>query len=76
MSFRKLLDPNKVFCPSCGKNDPHKVREAFWKEVNRRDEIWERKRSRLPFVKKLAILEELQERTRLLRRAKEISKKN
>jgi hypothetical protein len=50
--------------------------KKFWENVNKVDEEYRLRQARLPFVKKLAILEELQGRTRLLRRAKEISKKN
>jgi len=50
--------------------------KKFWENVNKADEEYRLKQARLPFIKKLAILEELRERTRLLRNAKEISKED
>ncbi len=49
--------------------------KKFWKNVNKADEEYRLKQARLPFVKKLAILEELQERTHILRKAKEVRDK-
>lgn len=45
------------------------------KKVFKADEEYRLKQARLPFVKKLAILEEMQERTHILRKAKEVRDK-
>jgi hypothetical protein len=49
--------------------------KAFWDKVTEEDRKYRLKQSRLPFIKKLEILEELQERTRILRKAKEFRDK-
>jgi len=49
--------------------------KAFWDKVTKEDRKYRLKQSRLSFVKKLEILEEMQERTRLLRSAKEVMDK-
>jgi len=49
--------------------------KVFWDKVTEEDRKYRLKQSRLPFIKKLEILEELQERTRILRKAKEFSDK-
>jgi hypothetical protein len=49
--------------------------KTFWDKVTKEDRKYRLKQSRLSFVKKLEILEEMQERTRLLRSAKEVMDK-
>ena len=49
--------------------------KVFWDKVTEEDRKYRLKQSRLSFIKKLEILEELQERTRILRKAKEFRNK-
>jgi hypothetical protein len=49
--------------------------KVFWDKVTEEDRKYRLKQSRLSFIKKLEILEELQERTRILRKAKEFRDK-
>ena len=49
--------------------------KTFWDKVTKEDRKYRLKQSRLPFVKKLEILEEMHERTLILRSAKEVMDK-